>query len=105
MWQTWPAVSARRGAPASHWRCTGGAPLSRPWTWPAASAREELLLMAMASGARRDKEDGREGADRCSQRGSRRREGGGAPARSSATAGAVQRGDKIGQPDGVGVIV
>jgi hypothetical protein len=102
---TWPAASARRSSPSSPWRRTGGAPLSRPWTWPAASAREELLLAAMASGARRDKEAGREGAERCSQRGSRRREGGAAPARSSATAGAVRRGDEIGQPDGVGVVV
>jgi hypothetical protein len=59
-WQTWPAASARRSSPSSPWRRTGGAPLSRPWTWPAASAREELLLAAMASGARRDKEAGRE---------------------------------------------
>jgi len=62
-------------------------------------------LAAMPRGARRDKEAGREGAERCSQRGSRRREGGAAPARSSATAGAVRRGDEIGQPDGVGVVV
>src|SRR3954468_3913658 len=71
---TWPAASTRRSSPSSPWRRTGGAPLSRPWTWPAASARRELLLAAMASGARRDKEAGREGEERCSQRGSRRRE-------------------------------
>ena len=103
--KTWPAASARRSSPSSPWRRTGGAPLSRPWTWPAASAREELLLAEMAWGARRDKEAGREGAERCSQRGSRRREGGAAPARSSVTGGAVRRGDEIWQPDGVGVVV
>src|SRR4051812_22982822 len=55
------------------------------------------------------------------QRGRRRQQGGGgaaaesgrradsggdaAPARSSATAGAVRRGDEIGQPDDIGVVV
>ena len=105
--QTWPAASARRSSPSSPWRRTGGAPLSRPWTWPAASAREELLLSrqwrAACGAGQRGRE--REGAERCSQRGSRRREGGAAPARSSATAGAVRRGDEIGQPGGVGVVV
>src|SRR4051812_46371779 len=62
-------------------------------------------LAAMAHGARQDKEAGREGAERCSQWGSRRRKGGAAPARSSATAGAVRRDDEIGQPDGVCVVV
>src|ERR1041385_985602 len=60
------------------------------------------------NGARRSA--GQRGRERekthgCSQRGSRRREGGAAPARSSATAGAVRHGNKIGQPDGVGVVV
>src|SRR4051812_45935825 len=67
-------------------------------------------LAAMAPrGARRGtiKEAGREReqSDAHSGRGSRRRESGAAPARSSATAGAVRRGDEIGQPDGVGVVI
>src|SRR3954471_9851568 len=84
-------------------------------------AREELLSPGHGRGRRRahgrssssqqwraarggTKSQG-EGAEQCSQRGSRRRKGRAAPARSSATAGAVRRGDEIGQPDGVGVIV